>query len=222
MSISHSRAHLPDNPTLKEINWYKKQINWGELPPFYHMVAQSLGESEGVLTHGFDNAIKRISDKRNWNLQALGGYIDNSNIIHCENKPRIALHQVFTDRGFELQACCYAKDTQIDQYVKGNKLLDFYIWDPHTMKMVLRINQMHKFVDYYFEYGDDADRALIIHAHKTVMDLIQHLKTVVNVVKVDGTSIAQYYEIQQRKLGSADPDELKLAAIKAGMTEFRK
>jgi len=219
---SHSRALLPDNPTLKEINWYKKQINWGELPPFYHMVAQSLGESEGVLTHGFDNAIKRISDKRNWNLELLGGYIDNSNIIHCDTPPRIGLYQLFTERGFELQAVCYAKEMEIDQYIRGNRLLEFNVWDPHTMKLVIRINQMHKFVDYYFEYGDDADRALIIHAHKTVMNLIKHLRSVVNVVKVDGTSIQQYYEMQLNKLGSSDPDELKLAAIKSGMTEFRK
>ncbi|SJN47684.1 hypothetical protein CZ797_15205 [Pseudoalteromonas sp. JB197] len=34
MPGTHNKAQLPSNPTLKEINWYKKQINWGELPPF--------------------------------------------------------------------------------------------------------------------------------------------------------------------------------------------
>ena len=110
MSHSGNRIQLPDNPSLKDINRYKKQLNWGELPPFYHLVAQSLGESEGLLTHGFDNAIKKIIDKRNWNIQLLGGFIDQSNIIHCDNKPRLALYQVFTDRGFELHAIPYAKD----------------------------------------------------------------------------------------------------------------
>ena len=37
MPNSHNKAQLPSNPTLKEINWFKKQINWGELPHFYHL-----------------------------------------------------------------------------------------------------------------------------------------------------------------------------------------
>ena len=49
MPGTHNKAQLPSNPTLKEINWYKKQINWGELPPFYHLVASSVSEAEGIL-----------------------------------------------------------------------------------------------------------------------------------------------------------------------------
>ena len=98
----NNKARLPANPTLKEINWYKKQINWGELPPFYHLVASAISECEGILHHGFDNAVKRLIDKRNWNLELLGGHEDDNGMIHCDNKPSIALHQAFTDRGFEL------------------------------------------------------------------------------------------------------------------------
>ena len=76
MSVSHNKAHIPSNPTLKEINWFKKQINWGELPPFYHLIASSVSESEGILNHGFDNAVKHLIDKRNWNLDILDGYED--------------------------------------------------------------------------------------------------------------------------------------------------
>ena len=65
MDKSGQRQQLPENPSLKDINAFKKQINWGELPAFYHLVAQSLGESEGLLSHGFDNAAKRIIDQRN-------------------------------------------------------------------------------------------------------------------------------------------------------------
>jgi YD repeat-containing protein len=219
MSGPGNRSKLPENPTLKDINWYKKQINWGELPPFYHMVAQSLGESEGFLTHGFDNAIKRIIDKRNWNLQLLKGYIDNANVIHCENKPRLAIYQVFTDRGFELHALPYAKDSEIDQYVKGNRLMEFNLWDPMTMRMVLRINQLHKFISFYFEHGDEADFALILYSHKLVNAVIEFLQKHVQVTKIDGVSIRQYYDQQEKMLGQADADELQLSAIKAGITE---
>lgn len=82
------------------------------------MVASSVSESEGILEHGFDNAVKKIIDKRNWNLDILEGHEDASGEIHCVNKPRIALHQVFTDRGFELWTLPYAKDVTIDKYVK--------------------------------------------------------------------------------------------------------
>jgi hypothetical protein len=57
MPGTNNKALLPSNPTLKDINWYKKQINWGELPPFYHLIASSVSESEVILEHGFDNAV---------------------------------------------------------------------------------------------------------------------------------------------------------------------
>lgn len=212
-SMTANKAQLPANPTLKDINWYKKQINWGELPPFYHMVASSLGESEGILTHGFDTAVKRLLDKRNWNLPLLGGFEDRSGQIFCDTPPRIVLYQVFTERGFELQAFPLAKDKEIDQYVKGNKLMEFVVWDPHHMKLILRINQLHKFIEYYFQRGDDADKALIIHAHKVVTKVVEFLKKQLNVVKIDGVSIRQMYDLREKHAINGDADELLLAGL---------
>lgn len=209
MSSPGNRHKLPPNPTLKDINWYKKQINWGELPPFYHLVSQSLAESEGLLSHGFDNAVKKMLDKRNWNLALLDGHIDDNNEIHCDNKPRIALYQVFSERGFELHALPYAKDQEIDQYVKGNRAMEFHVWDPNTMRLILRVNQLHKFIGYYFEHGDDADFALILYAHKTVHKVIQYLQQHMNVVKVEGTTIKSFFEAQEKRLGQSDLDALQ-------------
>lgn len=215
MAGSNNKAQLPVNPTLKEINWYKKQINWGELPPFYHMVASSVSESEGVLHHGFDNAVKRIIDKRNWNLALLGGYEDDHGQIHCEQKPRIGLHQSFTDRGFELWAFSYVKDMQIDAYAKDNRFLEFQEWDPHTMKNIIRINQLHKFIGFYFERGDVADKALILHAHKVVHKIITFLSREMNVVKVDGVSIKDFYQLCEKD-SRACADEIDLARLMLG------
>lgn len=217
-----NRQKLPANPSLKDINWYKKQINWGELPPFYHLVSQSLGESEGMLTHGFDNAVKKLLDKRNWNLQLLGGYIDNSFEIHCDNKPRIALYQVFSERGFELHALPYAKDIEIDQYVKNNRLMEFNLWDPVTMRTLLRVNQLHKFIGYYFEHGDDADFALILHAHKTVHKVIQFMQQHLHVTKVEGVTIKTFFETQKKLVGQHDADALQISALKAGFNIEQK
>ncbi|WP_404339340.1 hypothetical protein [Pseudoalteromonas mariniglutinosa] len=215
MSSSHNKAQLPTNPTLKEINWYKKQINWGELPPFYHLVASSVSESEGILDHGFDNAVKRLIDPRNWNLDMLDGYETQFGEIICDNKPRIALHQIFTDRGFELWALPFAKDTAIDRYVKDNRFMEFKVWDPLTMKHLIRINQLHKYIGFYFERGDKADKALILHAHKVVHKIICFLQQELNVVKLDGVTIKDFYQLCEKDSRACN-DEIDIAKIMLG------
>ncbi len=102
MPGSHNKAQLPAKPTLKEINWYKKQINWGELPPFYHMVASSVSESEGILDHGFDNAVKRLIDPRNWNLDLLGGHVTEMGEIVCEQN-----HESHYIKALQIEALNY-------------------------------------------------------------------------------------------------------------------
>ena len=215
MPSTHSKAQLPKNPTLKEINAYKKQLNWGELTPFYHLVASSISESEGILEHGFDNAVKKIINKRNWNLDLLEGHEDSFGEIHCVNKPRIALHQVFTDRGFELWALPYVKDVTIDQYVKDNRFMEFNEWDPVSMKSLIRINQLHKFIGFYFERGDKADKALILHAHKVVHKIISFLQRELNVVKLDGVTIKELYQLCERD-SRACSDEIDIAKLMLG------
>jgi hypothetical protein len=217
MPGTNNKALLPSNPTLKDINWYKKQINWGELPPFYHLIASSVSESEGILEHGFDNAVKRLIDKRNWNLDLLGGHEDSLGEIHCENKPRVALHQIFTDRGFELWALPYAKDVTIDQYIKDNRFMEFKVWDPVTMRSLIRINQLHKFIGFYFDRGDTADKALILHAHKTVHKIITFLQRELNVVKLDGVTIKDFYQLCEKD-SRACSDEIDIARIMLGDT----
>ncbi|KMT66550.1 hypothetical protein [Catenovulum maritimum] len=214
MNSSLNKPVLPKNPTLKDINKYKKQMNWGELPSFYHMMSSSVSELESLQTMGFDNALNRICKKTNWNLDLLGGYIDDHNIIHVEKKPRLALYQVITDRGFEIHCFPYAKTKEIDQYVKGHRLMEFETWDPGTMKMLCRVNQMHKFIDFYFERGDAADRALILYAIKSVEKLIDYMREHVEVVKVDGVSIKQYFESQEKKLDDCELDSLLLGGLK--------
>ncbi|KTF17871.1 hypothetical protein [Pseudoalteromonas sp. H105] len=221
MPGTNNKALLPSNPTLKDINWFKKQINWGELPPFYHLIASSVSESEGILEHGFDNAVKRLIDKRNWNLDLLGGHEDSLGEIHCTNKPRVALHQIFTDRGFELWALPYAKEVTIDQYIKDNRFMEFKVWDPVTMRSLIRINQLHKFIGFYFERGDTADKALILHAHKTVHKIITFLQRELNVVKLDGVTIKDFYQLCEKD-SRACSDEIDIARIMLGDTTSKE
>lgn len=219
MARVNNKAKLPDNPSLKDINWYKKQLNWGELPPFYHLVASSVSESDGLFQHGFDNAVTRLVDKRNWNLELLDGHEDDNGTIHCDNKPRIAIHQVFTDRGFELWAVPFAKDKQLETeiLIKDNRFMEFNIWDPHSMKILLRFNQLHKFIAFYFERGDVADKALILHSHKVVHKIITYLKKEMNVIKVEGVSIKEFYQLCEKDSRMCS-DEIDLAQIMLGLS----
>ncbi|MER2493975.1 hypothetical protein [Catenovulum sediminis] len=214
MSNSLGKSALPENPTLKDINKFKRQLNWGDLPPFYHMIASSVSELESIHAMGFDNALRKICKPTNWNIELLGGYIDANNEIHVDKKPRIAIYQLFTERGFELHCFPYARDKEIDQYVRNHRLMEFVVWDPGTMKVLGRVNQLHKFIDYYFQRGDVADRAVIFHAMHCVNKLIEYMQKHVDVVKVDGVSIEQYFKLQEKKLATADFDDLLLGGLK--------
>jgi hypothetical protein len=212
MSRENNQATLNDNPSLKEINWYKKQISWGDIPPFYHMIASSISEGEGILYHGFDNAVKHLVDKTNWNLELLKGMEQESGEILCQHKPQIALHQTFTKRGFELWAFPYAKGKKIDSYVKDNRYVEFKVWNPQTMKVLLRFNQLHEFINFYFSQGDLADKALILYAHKVVHQIINFLKKELNVLEVDGVSIKDFYQLCEKD-DRICSDELDLAKL---------
>ena len=198
MPSPHNKAHLPSNPTLKDINFFKKQINWGDLAPFYHLVASSISESEGILEHGFDNAVKRLLDKRNWNTDLVDDQEVNPGDMHNQSKPRINLHRVFTDRGFELWAQPYSTEEITDHYIRGSNFIDFKEWDPLVMKNLIRINQLHTFIGFYFKTGDKADKALILHAHKVVNRIIAFLQRELNVVKLDGVTIKELYQSYEK------------------------
>ena len=54
---------MEERLTLKAITQKKKNMNWGEIPPFFHMVSNTLSDLEGISVHGFDNAFRRIIKK---------------------------------------------------------------------------------------------------------------------------------------------------------------
>ena len=64
-------SELSDNPSLKEINAYKKKINWGDIPTIYHLATSSISDLDGILTHGFNSAFKQLLDQQNWNSRCF-------------------------------------------------------------------------------------------------------------------------------------------------------
>ena len=85
------------------------------------------------------------------------------------------------------------------------------------MKTLLRLNQLHKFIGFYFERGDVADKALILHSHKVVHKIIAYLKKEMNVIKVEGVSIKEFYQLCEKDSRICS-DEVDLAQIMLGLS----
>lgn len=189
-----SERGLPEKHTLKDINRLKKDHNWGELPAFYHMVSSAVAELESIESHGFDNALKKICNKDNWNPRLLGGRENRNFVLEFDKKPRIAIYRAFTERGYEVHCFPYARDMEVDQFVREHPLMEFKVWDPGTMRLLYRIPQLQMFIIHVFQHEDPADKALVFYAHKLAEQAIQILQERVNVVKIEGESIMEHYE----------------------------
>lgn len=201
MGLYPEKYGLNDNATIKDINSFKKQSNWGEVPAFFSLVSSSIAEVEGFLTYGFDNAYKHIVDRRNWNYEKLGILGNNKQasleLVDPIDKPQICLLNVFSASGYELLAFPYVNGKVIDEYTRNDPNMGFNIWDPTKMKYLVRINQLHKFISFTVNNGDDADMALIIHAHLVVNRLISKLSQEVDIVGVKGTDIKSAFSFQK-------------------------
>jgi len=216
MSQLVNRYKLPDNPTVKDINQFKKKVNWGEIPTFYHLIASAVGEAEGFVSYGFDNAYSKIIDRRNWNYELLGipQYIDVDEVDHIEQiepvkKPRLCLYHIFNVHGYELIALPYVRNTVIDEYRQYDPNMEFSTWDPSQMKSLVRITQLHKFIAMVLRNGDDADLALIKQAHKIVNNIIEHLAQHVDIVEIKGMTIKDAYTTQYEHPDKSPEDVIR-------------
>ncbi|MDF2177558.1 hypothetical protein P2G88_04760 [Aliiglaciecola sp. CAU 1673] len=176
---------------LKDIIRIKKELNWGELPPFFHMVSSTLGELDGLFSHGFDNAFRRIIDRRNWELERLQGEELPDGTINVKHHPRLALYRRVSTMGYEVRCFPLALDKEVDQYVKDHPLMEFKVWDPNGMRILLRVPKLVEFVHYAYTQGDKADRALVKFAHYVIERVVLELSTHVLIVKDDGQRISE-------------------------------
>jgi hypothetical protein len=213
MGLFPEKFGLADSATTKEINAMKKRINWGEIPAFFQLVSSSIAEAEGFIQYGFDNAYKRIVDRRNWNFDKLGlppgiklSEVMNFNEIEPLTRPRICLYHVFSPQGYELLAFPYVNGTMIDQFRRDDRNMEFSLWDPTQMKVLVRINQFHKFIAMTLSKGDDADIALVLHANNVVNKMIQMLSKEVKLTEVKGMTIVQAYKLQNANPGKSPDD----------------
>jgi hypothetical protein len=192
---------MAPSASLKEINTHKKKINWGDIPTIFHMVSTSLGDLDGILTNGFDNSYKRVLDSKNWNLSTFAGTKDATGKIFCHKKPPIFLRHVFNDMGYELH-CYPVIDGEIIRHnISGDNNSPFIQWIPESMQMLFRINSLVAFSIYCYQNGDEADEALLKHAHCRVEQLITTLSKHFQITSVKGYSIAGFYQEIAKKGG---------------------
>ncbi len=200
---------LPNNPTLKEITAFKKKITWGDVPAIYHMVSSSVGDVEGILTHGFDSAYKRLLNKNTWNLDLLGGYKDKEGNIQVKNKAQLTLRHNYNDMGYELHCYPIINGETITRTIKNDPRCPFHQWSPESMQMLFRINSLVAFSIYSYQSGDEADMALIKQAFVCVEKLIDILTESFDIVDIKGYNIAEFYqEIDSRQGNVLSTDSL--------------
>jgi hypothetical protein len=192
--------NLCENPTLKDINAYKKKICWGDLPTIFHMAINSISDVDGILSHGFDSAYKRLFNQNTWNLDLLGSYTDDIGNVIVKSKPKIALHHVFDEQNYELHCYPIIDDEKINVLLLKHPQCPFINWMPETMQMLFRMSSFVSFMTYHAQGGDEADLALIKFAYYKVEELIDVLKDSFEVTEVLGHTIAEFYqEIQHKK-----------------------
>jgi len=193
---------LAKNSNLKEINALKKKLNWGDVPAIYHLVASSLSELDGILSHGFDSAYKTILDRNTWNLPALYGHRDIDGNIEVKIKPKLILQHDYNDMGYELLCFPVIDGERINHPLISEHNSPFQLWLPESMRMLFRINSLVAFSIYTYQSGDEADLALIKYAYYRVEKLIKILSESFELVEVEGYNIAQFYQEIDRRNGN--------------------
>lgn len=191
---------LPKDATLRDVNALKKQLNWGDVPPVYHLAASSIGELEGISSHGFENPYTRLFNKNYWNLEMLGGFKDEQGNVQVKTKPKIQLRHVYTEQHYELHCYPVIQGERITRGMTAHPMCAFSNWIPEAMQMLFRVNSLVSFIIYAFEKGDQADLELIKLAHNIVQNLMNEINESFDITAIKGLNIAQFcQELSRRK-----------------------
>lgn len=199
---------LPSQPSLKDINAYKKKLTWGDVPTIFHMTQSAVGELEGLLTHGFDSSFKRLLNKNTWNLKLLEGYQDDDGNIQVKHKPQISLKHVYDEQHYELHCFPIVQGEKLHSNVNKHPYCPFDSWAPESMSMLFRVKSIVSFILFTFQSGDEADMALIKHAHYEIMKLIDILNESFEIVDIIGYNIAEFCQEINRRNNMSDVSDM--------------
>lgn len=200
-------SELSTTPSLKEINAYKKKLTWGDVPPVYHLAATAISDIDGILTHGFDSAFKRLLDRNNWNPMVSSNQQNFSGHGTSADKPQISLLHHIDERNYELHCFPMLNHERLLETQINNPACPFIKWVPETMQMLFRLNSLTPFIVYTFQKGDQADYALVRYANTRVDELISLLERSFDIVDIKGHSIAEFCKEIHRKHSNSQASE---------------
>ena len=185
---------MEEQPTLKAINQKKKNMNWGEIPPFFHMISNALSDLEGMRVHGFDNPFKRIVKRTNWNLSRLGGERKPSGEVSVARKPELVVHRRFVGNNYEVHCMPEIKGEPLAFYKRNDPNIDFEVWDPSTMQCLIKLPEFVEFIRFAYTRGDEVDKQLVEYASYTVDKILRELATEIEIKGLKGYSIEHIVE----------------------------
>ncbi|MEP0177678.1 MAG: hypothetical protein ABJH28_14060 [Paraglaciecola sp.] len=180
--------------SIKTITQLKKTINMGEIPNYYSLVANKLYELEGTFTDGFDNNIKYLLKKDNW---------QSANLVN--GKPQVSLIKHLNAYSFDLHCFPIINDEPQMLVKPYDPLSPFKEFNPAVLGPLLRIPNLQEFITVTLRLGDEADLELLKYTHMLIEQLIALLKQNILVTDDTGPSIKEIYTesmAQLNKLGS--------------------
>lgn len=176
---------------VKAILQLKRALNLGEIPDHFQIVANKLFELEGTFTDGFDNNIKYLLNKKNWN------------ITRCEEgKPPIVLKKHCHQYAFDLH-CFPIVNAEPQALIKPFDVNSpFKEFNPSSLGPLLSIPKLSDFISVTIRCGDEADMELLKYAHILVEQLIDLLTRTLAVVENSGQSIQEIFLSVEQQLKS--------------------
>lgn len=167
---------------VKAILQLKKSLNLGEIPDHFQIVANKLLELEGTFTDGFDNNIKYLLNKKNWNLE------------NCyQGQPTVTLKKHCNQYAFDLH-CFPIINNEPQALVKPFDVDSPFIeFNPSSLGPLLSIPRLSDFITVTIGHGDEADVELLKYAHMLVEQLITLLTSSLHVVEYSGQSIQDLF-----------------------------
>ncbi|MFT2091162.1 hypothetical protein [Paraglaciecola sp. 2405UD69-4] len=175
--------------SIKSITQLKKSINLGEVPTYYSLVANKLSELEGTFTDGFDNNIKYLLNKDNWQLPNL-----------INGKPQVSLVKHINTYSFDLHCFPIINDKPQIQIKPYDPLSPFKEFNPTVVGPLLRLPNFKEFLDVTVRAGDEADLELLKYTHMLVEQLVALLNKHILVTENTGPSIKEIYTDAAKQL----------------------
>lgn len=171
---------------VKAILQLKKSINFGDVSLNFETVAKTLKELEGTFTDGFENNIKYLLNKDNWNTN------HPNNLDH--GKPKISLRSRMDEYAFELHCFPIVKDEAQAVVICNDPNSPFIEYNPASFGPLLKINGLSQLIDMTIRKGDDADMELIKYAHMMTEQLVALFSKRLSVTETSGNTVKEFFK----------------------------